>query len=595
MVAQRWVAKQAQQNMAHFIDGLPVRFGVSLNACTGHDGAMSDDRDSGLFSAVVAVAAGLEIGATLRRIVQAAADLVDARYGALGVLGRDGGVVEFVHVGIDAATADRIGPLPTGEGILGLLIDHPVPIRLDDLTAHPASIGFPEHHPPMSSFLGVPVRVRGEVFGNLYLSEKRGGQSFTSEDERTVMALAAAAAVAIENARLYESSRQRERWQRATSEIGNAVLGGADSDEVLALVAQRARGLTQSDAAVVALPTRAGGITIEIVDVAPEGVPELTDQRWSVHQSRRSTHVAPIGVESVQAWIGGDVPNESPIRECFTTGEPVFVGEFEGFGSTVVLPLATAERVMGVLVLLRSRDAPPPPPDAIDMAKSFVNQAAMSLVLAEAQGEQERLAVYEDRDRIARDLHDLVIQRLFATGMSLQGAGRVADLPPAAAERVDRAVDELDETIREIRQTIFALHEPVDGPASGTRGRALREISQSAALLGFEPAIRFVGAVDAMVPTEVADHLIAAMREALTNAAKHSQANQVDVVISVADGWTELVVTDNGVGVDATATGRRSGLANLSARAQDLGGTCAMDRIDTDGGSRLMWRVPLKP
>jgi signal transduction histidine kinase len=556
---------------------------------------MSDDRDSGLFSAVVAVAAGLEIGATLRRIVQAAADLVDAQYGALGVLGRDGSVVEFVHVGIDAATADRIGPLPTGEGILGLLIDHPVPIRLDDLTEHPASIGFPENHPPMLSFLGVPVRVRGEVFGNLYLSEKRGGQSFTSEDERTVMALAAAAAVAIENARLYESSRQRERWQRATSEIGNAVLGGADPDEVLTLVAQRARSLTESDAAVVALPSREGEISIEIVDVAPEGATPLAGERWSVHQSRRDTDIAPIALESVQEWIGGDVPNTSLIRECLTTGEPLYVQEFGVFGSTVALPFATAERVMGVLVLLRAPDAPPAPPDAIDMAKSFVNQAAMSLVLAEAQGEQERLAVYEDRDRIARDLHDLVIQRLFATGMSLQGASRVADLPPAAAERVDRAVDELDETIREIRQTIFALHEPVDGPATGTRGRALREISQSAALLGFEPSIRFVGAVDAMVSANIADHLIAAMREALTNAAKHSQANQVDVVIAVADGWTELVVTDNGVGVDPTASGRRSGLANLSARAQDLDGTCAMKRVDAAGGTQLVWRVPLNP
>jgi signal transduction histidine kinase len=574
---------------------LSIGFGVSLRNGTRHDGVMSDDRDSGLFSAVVAVAAGLEIGATLRRIVQAAADLVDAQYGALGVLGRDGSVVEFVHVGIDAATAERIGPLPTGEGILGLLIDHPVPIRLDDLTAHPASIGFPENHPPMSSFLGVPVRVRGEVFGNLYLSEKRGGQSFTSEDERTVMALAAAAAVAIENARLYESSRQRERWQRATSEIGNTVLGGAHPDEVLTLVAQRARSLTESDAAVVALPSRDGEISIEIVDVAPEGVAPLASERWSVHQSRRDTDVAPIALESVQEWIGGDVPNTTLIRECLTTGEPVFVQEFGGFGSTVALPFATAERVMGVLVLLRARDAPPAPPDAIDMAKSFVNQAAMSLVLAEAQGEQERLAVYEDRDRIARDLHDLVIQRLFATGMSLQGASRVADLPPAAAERVDRAVDELDETIREIRQTIFALHEPVDGPATGTRGRALREISQSAALLGFEPAIRFVGAVDAMVPTNVADHLIAAMREALTNAAKHSQANQVNVVIAVTDGWTELVVTDNGVGVDPAASGRRSGLANLSARAQDLDGTCAMERVDAAGGTRLVWRVPLNP
>jgi signal transduction histidine kinase len=274
----------------------------------------------------------------------------------------------------------------------------------------------------------------------------------------------------------------------------------------------------------------------------------------------------------------------------------VLAGEGLGtrtFGPTVCLPLLTPERALGVLALLWEREAPSVSTDTVSMVQAFADQAAMSLVLAEAQREQERLAVYEDRDRIARDLHDLVIQRLFATGMSLQGTVRLGDLSETAQTRLNQAVDELDETIREIRQTIFALHEPIEGPASGLRGRALRETAQSAALLGFEPAIRFVGSVDSLIPSAMADHIVAAMREALTNAAKHAQARHVDVVIELIDGSAVLIVTDDGVGVDQDGGGRRSGLANLSSRAQDLGGHCTLERVDASGGSRLTWQAPL--
>lgn len=554
--------------------------------------------ESGLFSAVVAVAAGLELSATLRRIVQAAVDLVDAEYGALGVLGSDGQVVEFVYVGIDAQQASEIGPLPSGRGILGLLIDHPVPIRLDDLARHPAAVGLPPQHPPMASFLGVPVRVRGEVFGNLYLTEKRGGQSFTADDERTVMALAAAAAVAIENARLYENARTREQWQRATADISSAVLGGAQVEEVLQVVADRARTITDADAAIVALPGLDPGLSVEIVASAERG--EGTRSRWSVRWSRQ---VRSNGKgERMSDWLGYPVPAESIIQDAFCNAQTM-IGEQcsftrdgrEGveFGPTMCLPLMSADRVLGVLALLWDAGAPTLGSEAIDMAQSFTDQAAMSLVLAETRREQERLAVYEDRDRIARDLHDLVIQRLFATGMSLQGTARMADLSDAASDRVDRAVDQLDETIREIRQTIFALHEPLEGPASGLRGRVLREVAQSAALLGFEPAVRFVGPVDSMIDVALGDQIVAALRETLTNAAKHAEASHVDVTIAIDQGSVVLTVSDDGVGIDTSHRGRRSGLANLSARAQDLGGTCVLERIDDSGGTRVTWRALL--
>jgi signal transduction histidine kinase len=547
------------------------------------------DRDSGLFTAVVSVAAGLELGATLRRIVKAATELVDARYGALGVLNPDGTLGEFVHVGLEESAANAIGNLPEGRGILGLLVNHPVPIRLDDLATHPASVGFPEHHPAMSSFLGVPVRVRGEVFGNLYLTEKRSGGGFTSEDERTVMALAAAAAVAIENARLFERTRQRERWQEAVAEIANGVLAGSETDEVLSLIAYRARTLTGAHVGLVALPDDDDQLMVEIVDGREESTSEPA--------------LAQPLLRIVSAWEDERIPSQSVAYRVFREGvsqvtltsEGVLALEdgAPGFGPAIVVPLSTADRVLGVLVLLWGDTHSHVPRDVLELAGSFASQAAVTLVLTEARREHERLAVYEDRDRIARDLHDLVIQRLFATGMMLQGVSRLEGVPDAAEVRVSRAVDELDETIKEIRQTIFALHEPVEGPTSSARGRVLREISQSASLLGFEPAVRFAGPVDSMLTPDSTDQLIAALREALTNAAKHAAARKVEVVVQIDRGQVDLVVTDDGVGIDDVGPGRRSGVANIAVRAQELGGSCRLERVSDAGGTRLTWSVPL--
>lgn len=561
---------------------------------------MGDGRDSGLFAAVVSVAAGLELGATLRRIVKAAVDLVDAEYGALGVLGPDGKVVDFIHVGIDPGIAESIGPLPTGKGILGLLVQHPVPIRLDRLSDHPASSGFPPGHPPMQSFLGVPVRVRGEVFGNLYLTEKRGATGFNAEDERTVMALAAAAAVAIENARLYERSRQRERWQEAVAAIANAVLSGADGADVLPVISERVRALTGADAALVAMPDPLGRLVIEVVSVGPEGEDARAAQtRWSVHRSRpRTPRTAAFdGLE--RGLLGQPLTGSEQIEAALESRATLLTGQVtldldtpREFASMLALPMLAVDRTLGVVLLLWDIGAGVVPRDVVELAESFAAQAAVTLILAEARYEQGRLAVYEDRDRIARDLHDLVIQRLFATGMQLQGAMRTPGLDDGVRERMSRAVDEMDETIREIRQTIFALHEPSSGPSTGLRGRILRETAQAAALLGFEPSVRFTGVIDAMVADTTADHLIAALREALTNAARHAQAGRVEVVVEVIGSEVMLVVTDDGVGVPFDGSGRRSGVANLNARAMGLGGSCSLERVSDNGGTRLIWRVP---
>lgn len=551
--------------------------------------APRDDRERGLFAAVVAVAAGLELGATLRRIVASAVDLVGARYGALGVLGQDGKLVEFVHVGVDAETAAAIGTLPEGRGVLGLLVSHPVPIRLADLATHPSATGFPPNHPPMKAFLGVPVRVRGEVFGNLYLAEKEHGSAFTADDEHTVMALAAAAGVAIENARLYERTRMREGWQRAVTEIDNAVLSGADAGEVLRVVASRALELADAEVATVLLPGELDQLAVEIVETR---APSAGLSRWSVARSRASVEPSPEP-PPVLELVGRPVAGDSPAAAAFATGEVVVGADpgHAGGGPTLNLPLRTPERVLGVLTLTRPLRSPEFANDAVELAEAFAAQAAVTLVLAEARAQRERLAVYEDRDRIARDLHDLVIQRLFATGMLLQGVARIEGSPEGVADRVARAVDDLDATIKEIRQTIFALHEPVEGPTSGLRGRVLRETAQSASMLGFAPAVRFSGAVDAFVPDDVADHLLAALREALANAARHSGADRVEVQVAIDGERVVLTVTDDGVGIEPS--GRRSGLSNLVARAQQLGGDAETARVAAAGGTRVTWWAPI--
>jgi len=546
---------------------------------------MRDEHEQGLFTAVMSVAAGLELGATLRRIVQAAVELVDTSYGALGVLDSEGRLAEFIHVGIDEETAAAIGDLPTGRGILGLLIEHPVPIRLDDMSAHPQSSGFPPNHPHMGSFLGVPVRVRGVVFGNLYLTEKRNGAGFTAEDERTVMALAAAAAVAIENARLYEQSRQREQWQQAMTDIANAVLADVEADEVLALVADRARTLIGADVALIALPDADERLAIEIVDAPP-----VLDSQTEVI------------LDVVRRWPGRLVPTESIAHAAFNDGvrrverdgAPVLGlrSVDQPFGPAVVIPMRTPDHALGVLMLLWADASRRIPQGASDLAGAFASQAAVTLVLANARREHERLAVYEDRDRIGRDLHDLVIQRLFATGMMLQSTTRIDDVPEAAAIRVSKAVDELDETIKEIRQTIFALHDSIDGPESSTRGRVLRETEQSAEHLGFDPTVRFGGPVDTMVAVDTADHLMAALREALTNASKHASAQHVEVTVKIDRGHVVLIVADDGVGIPSEGPERQSGVANVAARAEQLGGTCQLERVAESGGTRLTWTVP---
>jgi len=555
---------------------------------------MADPHERGLFSAVVAVAAGLELGATLRRIVQSAVDLVDATYGALGVLGPDGQLTEFVHVGIDQAAQAAIGDLPRGRGILGLVVNHPVPIRLDDMSSHPSAVGFPPGHPVMKSFLGVPVKVRGQVFGNLYLTDKRGAEGFSTADERIVTALAAAAGVAIDNARLYERSVMRERWQAAVAQMHGAVLEGADAGEVLQIGTTRAAELVHARAGIVALPSPAGVLRVEIVISDLE--PGARTSRWRVGAA-----AVPTDDTALALWRGAAVDPHGPIARCYATGQAAegverLVAAEASSGQApdeipvLALPLRTPDDVLGVLALV-PRPGAVLTPEQRELAANSAGQAALALMLARGRREKERIVLLEERDRIARDLHDLVIQRLFATGISLSGAARVVDTPQPVVDRLESAVDALDTTVKEIRATIFELHQPVGHAVGGVRGRILEEAAAGAVVLGHAPSTRFTGPVDAMVDDSLAGDLLGALREALANVAKHAQAEHVEVLVAVENDAVLLQVTDDGVGVPEEL-GRRSGLLNLAERAGRYGGSCTITRRAT-GGSVLSWRVPL--
>lgn len=362
-----------------------------------------------LLDAIVSVGSELDLPVMLRRIVEAAADLVDARYAALGVLDPSrSALAEFITVGLTPEQETAIGEPPAGHGILGLLIVDPQPLRLDDLTRHPDSFGWPANHPPMTTFLGVPVPVRGEAFGNLYLCDKRSGGPFTETDEQLVAGLAAAAGVAVEHARLHEKVRE--------------------------------------------------------------------------------------------------------------------------------------------------------------------------------------LSVLADRERIARDLHDTVIQRIFATGLALQAvAARVED--PIVADRLQAAVDDLDETVRHIRTTIFEL-QAKRLPGRSVRQEVLGMAAETAEVLGFDPVVRFDGPIDLALPTDVADNLLATVREALANVVKHAQTRHLEISLVVREGRVVLEVLDEGVGLPEELRAEGHGLKNLRARAEQLGGRMEVDDRDT-GGVALLWVVPL--
>ena len=536
------------------------------------------DRVQSLLEAVMSVGRELDLAHALRRIVEAAAVLVDARYAALGVIGPDGETLsQFLTVGVPEEQVDEIGLLPSGHGILGELIRHPEPLRLTELSDHPASYGFPAHHPPMHTFLGVPVRVRHQVFGNLYLTDKHGGQDFDADDEAVIATLAVAAGVAIDNARLYEEGQRQQRWLQAGAEITRSLLSGSERLEVLSLIARHGMEIT--------------GALLADVSVPVTGTDQLVvELSLGVDAPARLGLTIPVdGTLSGAAFAGASPETSADLRTDLRF--PAGPRRFEGMGSAVAVPLGTASgEIQGVLLLARAAGQPAFTAEEIGPLLGFADQAALAMELAARRSDADQLALLEDRDRIARDLHDLAIQRLFATGMTLQSAARFIE-HPGASERVLRAIGDLDETIKIIRTTIFGLRAREAQGGQALRARAAHAVGEVQHLLGFAPRLSMEGLLDTDVPQQLAEEVMAVLAEALSNAARHAQATRVEVALQATAKEVVLTVSDDGVGLPPA--GRRSGLANLAERAERLGGSFEASAV-AEGGTRLVWRAPLE-
>ena len=530
----------------------------------------SRERLRALLDAVVAIGSDLDLHSTLSRIVKAACRLADARYGALGVIGPDRMLVEFINHGISAETHEAIGDLPRGHGVLGLLIEDPRPIRLEDITTHPRAYGFPPNHPPMHSFLGVPVRIRDQVFGNLYLAEKHGGGQFDQDDEDTVVALSVAAGAAIENARLYAQTRRRQRWLEAAAEITAVLLGEVRRTEALELVASRAREVAEADLALVLLYDESAGLLT--VEVVAGGDPELRGTAITVAGSEFAAVL-----EERHLTVLDDLSGAAEWGARLTTG------------TALLVPLFAAGVSLGVLVVAYKPESMTFAEDPdVALVETFAGQAALALERSRAQEEREMLAVLGDRERIARDLHDVVIQRLFAAGMQLQMAARLAARPEVHT-RIESVVDDLDTTIRDIRGAIFELRSPSEGSLRTDLRSLVDEAWQA---LGYRPDLRMDGPIDTAVPDVIRPSVLAVLREALSNVAKHAHATRAAVRVAVDAGELTCEVVDDGQGPGAAGNAGGSGLANMRARARDHGGQFSL-APGTPGGSVFTWRVPL--
>jgi signal transduction histidine kinase len=519
------------------------------------------------------LAAELSLPAALQRIVELATELTGARFGALGVLGRDGTISEFITTGVTEAERATIGHIPVGQGILGVLIEDARPLRLHDLAEDPRSVGFPPGHPPMHTFLGAPVTARGRVYGNLYLTEKQGGEDFNADDERALTLLAAQAGVAIENAQLYEAAQDRARRLDAVRAITTAILAGTDSADILALVVGHARELVGADLATLALPAGTDQLVIEAAD----GL--LADQLQGT-------------VFPAQGSVTGEV-----IR----TGKPVAIADASAddriaqpvvraqVGPALFIPLTVRGRTLGTLVVGNVSGGPPLREAALQLVETFAEQAAVVIEYARLQDELHRLALLEDRERIAKELHDGAIQSLFAVGMGLQGTALLAGNDDLRA-RIEHAVEELDRVIRDLRNYIFGLRPGIlaDRQLDQALQRLCEEFQQRTGVLA-------IAEVDPQVAAELASQaadVVQLAREALSNVSRHAQATTCRVSLYQDQAGLVLEIDDDGRGFDPTAvTGTGQGLRNLRERAESLGGQAEIDSTPGEG-TRILVTIP---
>jgi signal transduction histidine kinase len=556
---------------------------------------VADPQVRRLLDAVLAVTEDLDLEVVLERVVAAACSLVGARYGALGVIAEDGdGLSQFVHTGLDAEAVARIGHLPEGRGLLGALVVDPRPLRLEHLADDPRSAGFPPGHPPMTGFLGAPIRVRDAVFGNIYLTDKLDGGSFDARDEELVIGLAAVAGAAIANARLVDELRGRQRWRDAVLDLAVAVLSGASTESAEDQVADLACAVVAGLGAVVVVRDRGGDPVV----------------------SRTSGQAPPLGAS----------PDGSPVDEVLRRGTSLRAGRSVLFPGAAVLWVPLIERGEVIAALGVGRVRPFNLVDA-ELLETFAAQASLVIAHGRASADLRRMGLVEDRERIGRDLHDTVIQRLFATGLSLQALSRRVEDRPDVVERLERAVDDVDETVKQIRTTIFGLQAPPE--VESVRTDVLTVVDEVGAALPIHPRVRFDGPIDTVVRGTVADHLRAVLREALTNVVKHAEAEEVVVSLSASADEIHLMVVDDGRGIGGddgrgiggddgrgiggddgrgiggddgrgvargggASVGAGYGLGNLRERARACGGHVSIGPPATGQGTEVSWRVPVR-
>jgi len=538
--------------------------------------ARAQDPKDVLLEAGLTLASELSLPVVLQRIVDLAAQLTDARYGAIGVIGEHGSLVEFVTTGISARERRQIGALPEGHGVLGLLIQDPRPVRIRNIAEHGKSVGFPPHHPAMRSFLGAPVQAMGRVYGNIYLAEKRSADEFSEADQEALVVLATQAGVAIANASMYADIRSRERWLDSLRDITNQVLNGAERHSLLEKVAEHALELASADVATIVIEGEAPG---ELVVAASSGArsAELIGQKMPAAKSI-SGEVMRSGRSLLLADLSADPRAFQPIVRLGRHGPGLFV------------PLRVPGGATGTLMVANLKGGRPFDQSARRIVESFTDQASVALEFDKAQADLRRLGLMEDRERIAKELHDGIIQSLFAVGMNLQGTALLSNSPDTSA-RIESSVEELDKVIRDLRNYIFGLRPGI---------LADRQLDQALRALGrdlesrthVEVHMEVDAAVAAALSHRSAD-IVQITREALSNVSRHAQASKVRVSLGRHGSNALLVIEDDGVGFKANGGSVGNGLRNMRERAAGLGAT--LDVSSAAGkGTRLRAEFPIR-
>ena len=535
------------------------------------------NRNDQLLDSVLVLASNLSIQVVLQRIIELAVKLTNARYGALGVVGSDGRLLDFITTGITPEERLAIGPLPVGEGILGVLIRDAKPLRLRRITDDPRHVGFPANHPPMESFLGAPVQARGKVFGNIYLTQKMGAREFDAEDEAALVVLATHAGVAIENARLYEEARRRGQWLEAVREISSSILAGTEIDDVLQIIVRRARELVDAATATIVTPASGGdrdSLTIKVADGA------------------RSNELVGLAVPT-QGSVSGDVIRSGQptvLADASTDGrtyQPMIA--LGNMGPMVLVPLVLRGRPFGTLAVANAVGGPGFDEEAVRLVQTFADQASVALEYGRAQIELNRLSVLDERERIGRELHDGVIQSLFSVGMGLQAtAARSRD--PEVESRVESAVVEIDRAIRDLRNYIFGLRPGI--LADRQLEQALEDLARE-----FEEksGVTTVTDIDGTVAAELAPRaadLVQLTREALSNVGKHAQAATCRVSLHRDGDQAILEIDDDGQGFDPAAPHTGLGLRNLNERGAAIGGRVIVESKAGEG-TTVRFTIPI--